>query len=222
MKKAIKILLPVLAALILSSAAVLTVLLSRTVRPGARVVFLSPSTQRENLYADGKTTEAACMNAVADEVQRILTARGYTVRRSDPEKTFREAVADSLALAPSVHVALHSNAAATENTGAIRGCEAYARRRHYGSYRLAECIYARVAAVTPTEDRGVRYSDTLAEVTRPSCASTLVELDFHDCADGAAFLTSQTGALAQAVADGIEDYFTAGIRWRTLLRSLLR
>ncbi len=221
MKKPVKILLIVLCAFVFTAAAAVFAVCLRLSDPGARVVFLSPSTQGANLYADGVTTERENMNLLADLVQARLEARGFTVYRSDPDKTFREAVDASNALAPSVHAALHTNAVSGENRG-VRGCEVYVRRHDYRSLRLASCLYESVSAATPTEDRGIKYTDTLSEVTDTASPCVLVELDFHDSPEGAAFLTGNREALADAVADGISRFFEASVSWKLLLRSLLR
>ena len=51
---------------------------------GDKIVFLSPSTQYENLYADGVTTEGANMQKLADLVEEKLGDE-YTVLRNDPK-----------------------------------------------------------------------------------------------------------------------------------------
>ncbi|MEA4823347.1 MAG: N-acetylmuramoyl-L-alanine amidase [Clostridiaceae bacterium] len=221
MKKPAIILIILLGALLCLSAGLAAFLSLRYADPGPKVVFLSPSTQGANIYADGVTTERDNMNALADLVEARLLSRGFIVYRNDPEKTYAEAVEDSNALSPSIHVALHTNAIDGENTG-VRGCEAYIRGGSYPCLKLATCLYTAVSAVTPTDDRGVKYTATLYEATSTSSPSVLLEVDFHDIAEGAEFLTENRDKIADAVADGIVAYFESPVDLPLLLRAFVR
>jgi|GEM_PF-1284418 len=186
---------------------------------GDKIVYLSPSTQYENIYADGVTTEGGNMQIIADLVAEKLGDE-YTVLRNDPEGDVKKSVELSNASDAVIHVALHSNATGDEALK-VRGCEVYVRPHSVLSSTLAECIYEQVSEITPTEDRGVRVSRTLYEVQNRECPTVLVELDFHDDPAGAAFLLEKQDALAEAVAEGIRDYYKAMPKPLTILKAWL-
>lgn len=218
MNKKLRIALTAAGCIVLALAAFTVSLYGRYMTPPARIVFLSPSTQAGNIYADGVTTERDNMNAIADLIGQHLPD-DFTVLRNDPNLTVKEAVDASNAAGSGIHVALHSNAAGTD--AVVRGCEVYIRMRDYPSRRLAACVYSAVSAVTPTGDRGIKYSSTLYEVTKTKAPCVLVELDFHDNPGGSAFLTENRDALAQAVADGIIAYYNKPVDFLSLLKSFV-
>lgn len=87
-------------------------------------VYISPSVQHFNIGQNGYGSEEERMNEVADIVEYELQRHGLTTARNDPSMTLQEVVADSNALNPTVHVAIHSNAA----DGNARGSEIYTHR----------------------------------------------------------------------------------------------
>ena len=78
----------------------------------------------------------------------------------------------------SIYVSIHSNA----GDGLGRGTECFYNSRIAGSKQLASFVYNRVAAATPTDDRGlINVHDTeLYEIQNTEMASCLVEVEFHD------------------------------------------
>lgn len=128
MNKKLRIALTAAGCIVLALAAFTVSLYGRYMTPPARIVFLSPSTQAGNIYADGVTTERDNMNAIADLIGQHLPD-DFTVLRNDPNLTVKEAVDASNAAGSGIHVALHSNAAGTD--AVVRGCEVYIRMRDY-------------------------------------------------------------------------------------------
>ena len=101
------------------------------------VVYLSPSVQSWNVGYGNYGTEEQRMNLIADVVQYDLERHGVQVVRNNPEQSLREIVAESNAVGPDAHVAIHSNA----SNGNARGAEIYVHRFGGASERLARDIY---------------------------------------------------------------------------------
>lgn len=74
------------------------------------VVYLSPSVQSWNVGYGNYGTEEQRMNLIADVVQYDLERHGVQIVRNNPEQSLREIVAESNAVGPDIHVAIHSNA----------------------------------------------------------------------------------------------------------------
>lgn len=168
-------------------------------------VYLSPSTQHKNLYYDGVTTECASMNVVADYLEELFPEE-YTVYRNDPNDTLEAAIAHSNKLEPEIHIAIHSNASGVEG-GGVRGCEIWIPDGDRESNKLAKAIYKHLEDLTPTDDRGIKETTGLAEMNNVNATRVLIEVDFHDDPSGSDWIKANQKALAQAIYNGISDYY---------------
>ncbi|MBQ8010631.1 MAG: N-acetylmuramoyl-L-alanine amidase [Oscillospiraceae bacterium] len=173
----------------------------------SKAVYLSPSTQYDNLYAcDGTTTEAAAMIELAKKIKDLLEADGYTVFMCGETDSVRDKVTQGNELQCGAYVALHTNSGGESGNG--QGTECYYNSNMTASRQLAECIYNNVAALTPTEDRGLKdeSSRDLYEIVNNVSACCLLEVEFHDIADLSQWILDHQDETAKAIADGINNY----------------
>ena len=149
-------------------------------------VFLSPSTQESNIWVDNYGSEEYRMNQIADVLEEILISQGYIVYRNNPNDNVRQIVEESNLLNPSIHVAIHSNAA----NGNARGIEIFTNKKDTPGDRLAQYIYNQLISIYPNPEfgRGIKYTDALYEVVNTNAPSVLIELAFHDNVDDANFI----------------------------------
>lgn len=84
------------------------------------IIYLSPSTQENNLYVNGGTEEE-WMNRLADAMEPYLTASGIRYSRNTPDMTAASSIRASNAGNYDLHLALHSNAAPEGQYGQARG-----------------------------------------------------------------------------------------------------
>ncbi len=84
------------------------------------IIYLSPSTQENNLYVNGGTEEE-WMNRLADALEPYLTASGIRFTRNTPQMTAASSIRASNAGSYDLHLALHSNAAPEGLYGQRRG-----------------------------------------------------------------------------------------------------
>lgn len=164
-------------------------------------VVISPSSQTWNQYAGGGTgvgdSEAHWMRALADIVTPMLRASGLTVadlRQSSLATRVRE----SNRLKPKIHAALHSNAF----NGATRGAIAYVYSRTGASYRYAEAMIKPLAELIAPKGSTVRVMNHY-ETRATLSPAVILEVDFHDNAEGAAFIRRNLQAFATATVRGI-------------------
>ena len=173
-------------------------------------VYLSPSVQEFNVGYGNYGTEEERMNQVADIVEYELRRNGLRVVRNSPEQSLQEIVAESNALAPSVHVAIHSNAS---SNGEARGSEVYAHKFGGKGEILARDIARYLEPLTPTEDFGVKEGYTAFngkgyyELRRTTAPAVLVEVAFHDNPEDAQFIMDNIYEIGVAIARGILNYF---------------
>jgi len=172
-------------------------------------VYLSPSLQEFNVGVGNYGTEEQRMNLVAEVVEYELQRHGLSTARNDPGMTLAQAVQDSNAIRPRVHVAIHSNAA----NGLARGAEIYAHRFGGAGEQLARDIYDYLSPLTPTEDLGVKEGyltfggQGMYELRRTVAPAVLIEVAFHDNPDDAQFIIDNTYEIGRAISQGILQNF---------------
>lgn len=162
-------------------------------------VYVSPSTQEHNIGTGNYGTEEKRMNQIADVVVQLLQFNKFEVFRNSPEMTLSEAISDSNKKKPDIHFAIHSNA------GGGRGGEVF-----YTSDKgkvLAAAVFKYLVPLTPATDRGIKFTDNLAELNKTTAPAALVEVSFHDNPQDAEFIMANINNLGECVAHGICDYF---------------
>lgn len=163
-------------------------------------VYISPSSQHDNVGVGNYGTEEVRMNQIADVVESELKRVGITTLRNNPSMDITQMVAASNNFGADVHLAIHSNA------GGATGAEAYYYTGSTASKKLAQAVYDNIAPMTPTADRGVKATTELYEVWATNAVATLVEIAFHDNVADAAFIINNIQAIGVAIAKGVCSY----------------
>jgi N-acetylmuramoyl-L-alanine amidase len=177
----------------------------------SKKVYLSPSTQENNVGVSGYGTEENRMNQLCDLVITYLKkGQGdITIYRNKPNMTLAQVAIDSNNNNVDVHVALHSNA------GGGDGTESY----YFGgnppspeSKHLATMLYNAVAPLTVAADNGVKsdrtlYSTGLYELGHTKAVAALTEIMYHDNVSDVNDYYTKMDQIAKAIAKAIYDYF---------------
>ncbi len=187
--------------------------------PVKYLVYLSPE-NRANPYTGVNANESEQMYLVAAAAEKYLTEMGYDVYIADVNTSIKEDVqpnrsGEAEQLGADVYVAIHSNAVGKtnngEHAGGAGGATGFYNGNNKGSKELAQFVYDRLAAFTPTEDNGISddmlTSKPFAEVRLPTMANLLLEVEFHDYAPYAQWITQNTDGIGKCIAQGIDDYF---------------
>ena len=171
----------------------------------SNVVYLSPSNQADNAFNVGDTNEAAECRILAQKTAAILEQSGLTVVIAEDSDSLQDKTAmgdNNLA----AYVAIHTNA----GTGV--GTDCYYNSASEASKALAQAVYDPVAALTPTEDRGLldgsqSGSDSyLYEIGANKSPCCLIEVEFHDGPNVAQWILDNEDSIASAIATGICNY----------------
>ena len=144
-------------------------------------IYLSPSTQENNVGAGSYGTEEQRMNQIMDRIEADLQGR-FTLYRNRPGMTLQQVVADSNAKKPDLHFALHSNA------GGGSGAECWISAKGGQAEQFAKRLMEEMSALTPGKDRGVKVSTSLYEVNKTKAPAVILEVEFHDTPEGAAWI----------------------------------
>ncbi|MDD5708843.1 MAG: N-acetylmuramoyl-L-alanine amidase [Kiritimatiellae bacterium] len=169
-----------------------------------RPFVLSPSQQEHNVgqapgYLESSEMRKVCMAASKhlndDYGIGNVVVPDFTALNEPYD--FQKAVAWSNARNASGHLAVHSNAG-----GSTKGTVTFWGRAE--GKRLAECVQAAVAPVSPGADIGVLFQAAhWAELYSVKAPSALVEIEFHDWAKGALSIAQHYDLYGQALADGV-------------------
>lgn len=171
------------------------------------IIFLSPSTQENNLYVNGGTEEE-WMNRLADAMEPYLTASGIQYVRNTPEMTAATSIRASNAGTYDLHLALHSNAAPEGQYGTIRGILVFYYPGSSEGQRAAVLIADGLKAIYPLPNN-VRAEGTtsIGEVRRVRAPSVFLELGYHDNPDDAAWIKANLDAIARNIVLSLTEYF---------------
>lgn len=170
----------------------------------AKKVYLSPSTQEENIGAGNFGSEEVRMNQITNVIAYHLIRHGIVVYRNDPNMSLRRVVEDSNNKDPDFHLAIHSNA------GGGRGSEVFCYQAGQVGEQEAWNIYNELSLITPTGDRGVKQAYNyygngvhMYEVAYTNAVAVLVEVDFHDNINGANWIISNIEPIGIALTKGV-------------------
>jgi N-acetylmuramoyl-L-alanine amidase len=169
-------------------------------------VFLSPSTQESNPYINGGSEEYF-MNLVADAVEPYLRASGITYARNSPEQTLSQAIAQSNAGNYDLHLAIHSNAAGSANSGNVRGTDVYYYPTSVKGKRAADIIVENYKDIYPLPERVKTVaSAALAELRRTKAPAVLIETAYHDNREDARWIRDNLDNIARALSKSVAEY----------------
>lgn len=172
------------------------------------IVFLSPSTQEWNPYADGTGNEEMVMNQLATAMEPYLRSSGIAFVRNDPERNVAGAIVDSNAGKFDVHLALHSNAAPEQFAGMLRGIDVYYAPSSYDSELLATILANNLQRIYPMENQVVaRPTNSLGEVLRTKAVAVLAEIGYHDNPEDAEWIRNHLEQIASMIVLSLTDYF---------------
>ncbi len=170
-------------------------------------IYLSPSTQENNLYVNGGTEEE-WMNRLADAMVPYLVSSGIQYTRNTPQMTAASSIRASNEGRYDLHLALHSNAAPEGRYGEFRGIVVYYCPGSMEGKRAAEIVADNLKAIYPLPNL-VRAQATTAigEVRRVRAPSVFIELGYHDNADDATWIKNNIDAAARNIVLSLTEYF---------------
>lgn len=166
-------------------------------------IYINPSVQYSNLYADGLGNEGVYMNSISKILVGMLNKHTNLIVYSNnslPGKSLSESVKESNALKVDYHLALHSNA------GGGKGSEGFYTNTSYG---FTKSILDSMQEVLPYNTRGAKYGqDALYELKRTNASASLIEILFHDDKAQALFIINNQQEIAKAIFEGIVSYLS--------------
>lgn len=170
-------------------------------------IFLSPSTQENNLFVSGGSEEYY-MNLIADEMIPYLVSNGIQYTRNNRNLNAAAAINQSNSSYYDLHLALHSNASAPQNYGKNRGIIVFYDARSSRGRQAASIFAKNLKTIYPLPNL-VRTETTtsIGEVTRTKAPSVFLELGYHDNTEDAQWIKDNIGRIAQNLVYSLTEYF---------------
>lgn len=165
-------------------------------------VYLSPSCQYDNAYAYGNTTEGVQCVKISNACKAALQRSGISVMTPTTNSLVARC-AESDRWGADLHVPIHTNA----YNGKTSGTRVYYYSGSAKGSKAAKAIFDVLAPFTPGKSESVSANNGLLEVNTPDAPTAYVEVDFHDVPSIAKWITANTTAIGEKIAQGICKYF---------------
>lgn len=165
-------------------------------------VYLSPSSQTDNKYAYGNTTEAVQCGKIAEACAAALKRCGVDVKVGHMI-TLKEKCSQSDSFGADLHVPIHTNAF----NGSVSGTRLMAYNTSGNGYKACKAIFNRLAPFTPGTSENITANSTLYETRVPKAPTAYIEAEFHDVPIIAKWIVEHTTEIGETIAHGICDYF---------------
>ena len=180
------------------------------------IIYLSPSTQENNAYVTGTGSEEYWMNRLADAMIPYLNSCGIRYQRNTPDMTAGSSIRQANAGWYDFYLALHSNAAAPDNYGNVRGVIAFYYPTSTQGQRAAQIVVNNLRSIYPLPDKVVTRSTTsLGEVRDSKFPAVLLELGYHDNYEDARWIENNLTEIARNLVLSLTDFFDIPFIWPT-------
>ena len=171
------------------------------------IIYLSPSTQENNLYVNGGSEEE-WMNRLADAMIPYLEATGIRYSRNTPDMTAASSIRASNAGNYDLHLALHSNASPEGEYGQNRGVLVFHYPGSVQGTKAATIMADHLREIYPLPDKvRVEPTRTIGEVRLTRAPSVFLELGYHDNLDDAVWVQSNLDLIARTIVQALAEYF---------------
>lgn len=158
------------------------------------MIYLSPSTQTENKYNNGKDNECDVCYDIAERVFSILKENNIPVTLGAKHATMAERCRESDKVKANYHVCIHTNA------GGGEGTRLFYWPSNKNDALLRRCL-DEVGKVSKGSYDVMVANQTFYEVKMPQAVTCYLELEFHD--KYGQFIVDHKQEFAEAIARGL-------------------
>lgn len=165
-------------------------------------IYLSPSSQPNNIYAYGNTNEQMQCRKIANACEAALKRCGFEVKNGQTGDHVSR-TKESNAWCSDLHIAIHTNAF----NGLARGVRAFYYSETGNSYKACKAIFNELAKISPVENNNMSINQDWYEQQYTNCSPVYLEIGFHDNVNDAKWIINNTVQIAEAIAKGVCNYY---------------
>ena len=168
----------------------------------ANKIYVSPSDQTSNTYAAGNTNEAVQCRKIAKALVSALQRCGLEAK-TNVTASMADRVTESNKWPADLHVCIHTNAFDEK----VAGTRIFSYDLKGEGYKAAKAVFNALSPITPGTSENIKARPELYEVRKSASPCVYVEVDFHDVDEVALWIIENTEKIAEAIAEGICNYF---------------
>ena len=165
-------------------------------------IYLSPSSQPDNMYAVGNTNEQEQCRKIAAALKEELDRCGFWCYAGLSGTMYTRA-AESDKFGVDVHISIHTNAF----DGIVAGLRIMVNQLGGVAEAISKCVMNRLAPITPGESDGISAQPQLYEIKATDAPCVYIEVGFHDNRKEAQWIIDHTREIAVAICQGLCDYY---------------
>lgn len=162
-------------------------------------IYLSPSDQYNNRYADGVHNEGEVCHRISGACEIYLKKYGFDVLRGKTG-TYVERCKQANKYNPDLYICIHTNAGGGDGT--LMMCWPGSENN-----AIIKKIYNAVAKISPGKDDGIKARTDLYEIKNSTALCAYLEIAFHDNAKEAQWLDEHSSEIGRAIAKAVADYY---------------
>jgi len=154
------------------------------------------------------------MNLLADAMIPYLDANGIQYTRNTPQMTAASSIRQANQGSYDLYLALHSNGAAPQNYGQVRGVIAFYYPTSQVGREAADIFVKNLKIVYPLPELVRSQSTTtLGEVRLSRAPAVLLELGYHDNVEDARWVENNMSGIAQNLVLSLTELFGLPFIW---------
>lgn len=165
-------------------------------------IYVSPSSQTNNKYAVGNTTEAIQCRKIAVALVAALQRCGFEAMTNLTGDMYAR-VKESNKWGADLHLPIHTNA----HNKKVKGTRLFCFNKTGEGYKACKAIMAALAPITPGNSDSITVQKALYEVRVAKAATAYIEVAFHDNAEEARWIIDNTEAIAEAICKGVCKHY---------------
>lgn len=165
-------------------------------------IYVSPSSQTENAYAVGDTTEAVQCRKIAVALVAALQRCGFEAMTNLTGSMYAR-VTESDKYGAALHLPIHTNA----HNKKVQGTRLFCYNTTGEGYKACKAIMAALAPITPGNSDSITAKKSLYEIWKPKAATAYIEVAFHDNPEEAQWIIDSTEAIAEAICQGVCEHY---------------
>ena len=166
------------------------------------------------MYVTGSGSEEQNMNLLADAMVPYLVSNGIQYTRNTPQMTAASSIRQANQGSYDLYLALHSNGAAPQNYGQVRGVIAFYYPTSQMGRDAADIFVKNLKIVYPLPELVRSQSTTtLGEVRLSRAPAVLLELGYHDNVEDARWVENNMSGIAQNLVLSLTELFGLPFIW---------